>query len=88
MEKIIIISLLITAIFCAIKFIDMKFIDKQMKPLKYVIRDAVFVLISSLVGMYIILQSNQNIHDFFNVVTNTKVLTPATTQVFTDSPGF
>jgi hypothetical protein len=88
MEKIFIIALLITISFCAIKFIDMKFIDKQMKPLKYVIRDAVFVLISSFSAIYIVLYSNQNISEFFNVVTSTKTLNPATTQVFTDAPGF
>jgi hypothetical protein len=88
MEKIFIIALLITISFCAIKFIDMKFIDKQMKPLKYVIRDAVFVLISSFSAIYIVLYSNQNISEFFNVVTSTKSLNPATTQVFTDAPGF
>lgn len=88
MEKILIVSLLITGIFCAIKFLDMKFLDKQMRPLKYIIRDAVFVLVSSLIAIYTITRSNQHISDFFNVVTNTTTLNPATTQVFTDAPGF
>lgn len=88
MEKILIVSLLITGIFCAIKFIDMKFLDKQMRPLKYIIRDAVFVLVSSLIAIYTITRSNQHISDFFNVVTNTTTLNSATTQVFTDAPGF
>lgn len=88
MEKVFIIAILITVLFCAMKFIDMKFIDKQMKPLKYVIRDAVFVLISSFAAIFIVLYSNQNISEFFNIVTSTKTLNPATTQVFTDAPGF
>lgn len=88
MEKIFIISIIITGFFCLIKFIDMKFLDKQVKPLKYVIRDAFFVFISSVVSVYFVFYANNNISEFFNVVTNTKNINPATTQVFTDSPGF
>lgn len=88
MEKIFIISFIITGLFCLVKFIDMKFVDKQMKPLKYVIRDAIIVLASSVVSVYFVFYANNSISEFFNVVTNTKTINPANTQVFTDAPGF
>jgi hypothetical protein len=88
MEKFFIISFIITGLFCLVKFIDMKFVDKQMKPLKYVIRDAIIVFASSVVSVYFVFYANNSISDFFNVVTNTKTINPANTQVFTDAPGF
>jgi uncharacterized membrane protein len=88
MEKLFLIVFLIVGLFCAIKFIDMKFFDKQMKPIKYVIRDAGIVFISSLSGLYLMLYYNNNVNEFFNVVTSNSTLNPATTQVFTDAPGF
>lgn len=88
MEKLFLIVFLVVGLFCAIKFIDMKFVDKQMKPIKYVIRDAGIVFISSLAGLYLMLYYNNNVNEFFNVVTNNSTLNPATTQVFTDAPGF
>ncbi len=88
MEKLFLIVFLIVGLFCAIKFIDMKFVDKQMKPIKYVIRDAGIVFISSLSGLYLMLYYNNNVNEFFNVVTSNSTLNPATTQVFTDAPGF
>ena len=35
MEKILIISFLITFIFCVMKFLEAKYLDKEWKPLKY-----------------------------------------------------
>ena len=43
MEKLLIISALIALMFFILKMLEMKYIDKEMKPLKNVIRDSVFV---------------------------------------------
>tara|TARA_B100001175_G_C19392430_1_gene582148 strand:- start:718 stop:909 length:192 start_codon:yes stop_codon:yes gene_type:complete len=58
------------------------------KPLKDVVRDSIVVMVCSLTGAYIYFQYSDYIGDFFNIVTETKVLNPATTQVFTDVPTF
>jgi hypothetical protein len=68
----------------------MKFIDKEMKPLKNVIRDSAYVLGSSLIGVFLFLNMNTSIKDFMNVITENKNidLSSATTQIFTGEPGF
>ena len=47
MEKLLVIALIITVIFFVIKVLEMKYLSKEMKPLKYTIRDTFFVFISS-----------------------------------------
>jgi hypothetical protein len=68
----------------------MKFIDKnkEMKPLKFFVRDAVMVFVSSLFASFSYFYMNNTINDFMNTVTETKVLSVGTTEVFTDVPGF
>jgi hypothetical protein len=88
MEKILLIALAITLLFCVMKFIEMKFIDKQLKPLKFVIRDAVIVYVCSAIGLVAYANIGGSLADFMNVVTDKKTLTPAATQIFTDEPGF
>jgi TctA family transporter len=88
MEKIFIISFLITFIFCVMKFLEAKYLDKEWKPLKYFVRDAIIVLISTALGSFIFFQNNNAISELFNVVTETKTLNTASTQIFTDAPGF
>jgi len=88
MEKIFIISFLITFIFCVMKFLEAKYLDKEWKPLKYFVRDAIIVLISTALGSFIFFQNNNAISELFDVVTETKTLNTASTQIFTDAPGF
>ena len=88
MEKIFIISIAITCLYCLIRFIEMKFIDKDLKPLKTVVRDAIIVMICSIVSTYIYFNVDKSIMEFFNVITNNTVVQPSVTQVFTDTPGF
>ena len=88
MEEVFIIAIFITLIFCATKFIEMKFLNHETKPLKEVVRDGLVVLVSSMTGSYIYFNFHTTISDFFNAVTETKVLNSATTQIFTDTPAF
>ena len=83
-------SSIITILFCIVKFVEMKFIDKELKPLKFVIRDAVIVYACSFVGIFGFLNMNSSLIDFMSVVTDSKTLNVAsnTTQIFTDEPGF
>ena len=88
MEKILIFAISITVLFCVFKFIEMKYIDKEIKPLKYFIRDAIMVFSSAFVCIYVLLQYDKNITDLFSVVTDSKVFSPDTTTIFTGEPGF
>jgi hypothetical protein len=90
MENIFVISFIATICFCVFKFVEMKFIDKnkEMKPLKFFVRDAVMVFVSSLFASFAYFYMNNTINEFMNTVTETKVLSVGTTEVFTDVPGF
>lgn len=88
MEKVFIISILITIFYCAYRFIEMKFIDKQLKPLKIIVRDAIIVFLCSMLACYMFFYLESYITGFFNVITDSKTINPATTQIFTDDPGF
>lgn len=88
MEKEIIISLLVTILFFIIKMIEMKYLEKQMKPLKIIIRDAVIVFISTFTTIYLYFHFESYLNEFFCVVTDTKQLSSHSTQIFTDEPCF
>ena len=88
MEAVFIIAICVTSFFCIAKFIEMRYLDKETKPLKYLFRDAIIVFISILIGSTVCLHMKGTISDFFNIVTETKTLNPAATEIFTDSPGF
>lgn len=80
MENIFIISGVISVIFLIAKFIEMRFVDKESKPLKLLIRDALLVYFSVVSGYFIIGQVNPVLKGGVNGSN----ITP----VFTDNPGF
>ena len=90
MENIFVISIIATICFCVFKFVEMKFIEKEkeMKPLKFFVRDALIVFMSSLIATFVYFNMNTTISSFMNTVTETKVLSTGATEVFTDVPGF
>lgn len=75
-------------LFLFARFIEMKFIDKEYKPLKVLLKDAMMVFGATLVASYGFFYMNGSFKDFMNVITETKVLDPASTQIFTDVPAF
>tara|TARA_R110002074_G_scaffold4200_1_gene21141 strand:+ start:1937 stop:2167 length:231 start_codon:yes stop_codon:yes gene_type:complete len=76
MENIYFTGLVIAFTFLISKFIEMRFITKENKPIRSIIIDTVFVYFSVIIGHFIIQQFNQK----------TKILTEA--PVFVDRPGF
>jgi hypothetical protein len=90
-SNILIIPTISTIIFFISKIIEMKFIDKEFKPLKYLFRDMLIVFISTTSATYIFYNLNGSIEEFMNIITDTKVL-PASiagnTEIFTDTPNF
>jgi len=77
MENIFIVSAIISIVFLVAKFIEMRFIEKESKPLKLLIRDTLIVYFSVIFGNFIVEQVNPVMKG------GTKV-----TPVFTDNPGF
>lgn len=80
MDNIFIIAAMISLIFIIAKFIEMRFIEKESKPLKLLIRDALLVYFSVISGYFILEQLKPMIQDGGNSST----ITP----VFTDNPEF
>ena len=76
MDNIYFIGLVVSFTFLIAKFLEMRFITKENKPLKTIIIDTIFVYFSVVIGYYIIEQ--------FSLKTNS--LTEA--QVFIDRPAF
>lgn len=88
MENLFLIAMFATILFLLIKFIEMKYLEKEMKPMKVVVRDGLIVFVSAILASYGFHYSNSSISDFFNVITENKVMNADATQIFTDNPGF
>lgn len=80
MDNIFVMSAVISVIFIIAKFIEMRFIEKESKPLKLLIRDALLVYVSVVSGYFILEQLKPIIQDGGNI--------SAITPVFTDNPEF
>jgi ABC-type anion transport system duplicated permease subunit len=90
MEQVIVFALIVTVLFSVFKFAEIKLFEKpkEIKPLKYFVRDVVLVFVSASIGAFIYMNMNEQIGEFFNVITETKVLSAGPAPVFTDAPGF
>lgn len=81
MNNIFIIAAIISVIFLIVKFIEMRYIEKESKPLKLLIRDALLVYFSVVMGYFILEQIKPVIGDGNN-------LHGGNTPAFTDNPEF
>lgn len=90
MENVFTIAIIATICFCFAKFVEMRVLDKEteMKPLKFFVRDALIVFISSAIAVFTYSHMNNSIQDLMNTITETKVLSTGATEVFTDTPAF
>lgn len=78
-----VVATVISVIFFITKFIEMRFIDKESKPLKYLIRDSFLVYFSVIISNFVMDQLNPIMSGGGSSAGNLKI-TPA----FTDNPGF
>jgi hypothetical protein len=78
MEKYIIQSGIIAFIYLLMKFVEMRIVIKETKPIKELVRDTIIVYLSSMVGLYIINEFMPSGDYVKKTITN----------VFTDTPGF
>lgn len=81
MDNIFIIATIISIFFVIIKFIEMRFIEKENKPLKLLVRDALLVYFSVIVGYFVLNQASPLISNISEGGSN---ITP----IFTDNPEF
>lgn len=72
---------IVSFVFFITKFVEMRFVDRENKPLKFLIRDSLLVYFSVVIGLFIVEQLKPVIQEGGENV----VLNPA---VFTDNPGF
>ena len=76
MDNIYLTAFVVAFIFLIAKFLEMRFITKENKPIKVIVIDTIFVYFSVLIGYFIIEQ--------FNLKTKALVEAP----VFVDNPKF
>uniref|UniRef100_A0A6C0BVF5 Uncharacterized protein n=1 Tax=viral metagenome TaxID=1070528 RepID=A0A6C0BVF5_9ZZZZ len=79
MASVFVISAVISIIYFIIRFVEMRFVEKENKPLKFLVRDSLLVYFSVVCGTFIIDQLKPVIQDVGDKIA------PA---VFTDNPGF
>ena len=80
MENIFIYAGIISAIYFIVKFIEMKYVDQESKPLKILVRDTVMVYASVILGDFVMVQVGPKVNDAL-----TSSVTP---EVFNDTPDF
>ena len=85
MEKPILITIAITVLFFFAKLVETKFIEKENKPLKFLIRDTLLVLICAFVPIMIFFQASGPVAEMLGSADFT---TSTPTLIFTDVPGF
>jgi hypothetical protein len=79
MENIFLFAGIISIIFFIIKFVEMRFVEKESKPLKYLIRDSLLTYFSVVIGYFIIEQIKPLTEE---------IMINKQTVVFTDNPNF
>ena len=79
MDNIFLVAGIISVIFFIVKFLEMRYVDNEPKPLKLLIRDALVVYVSVVIIGFIMDQLNTVINETKDTVTP---------LVFTDNPPF
>ena len=80
MENIFVLSTLIAIVYFLAKFIEMRFVLKEIKPLKVLIRETLLTYVSTVIGLFI---ANQ-----FDMMKTAVNAIGGGVNVFVDNPGF
>ena len=80
MDNIFLVSGIISVIFFIAKFLEMRYIDDEPKPLKILIRDSLVVYVSVVIGSFIL----EQLKPMIQTAGTASNITP----IFTDNPGF
>jgi hypothetical protein len=81
MKNIFMIAGVISLIYFIAKFLEMRYIEKEAKPLKVLIRDSLLVYVSVVTGIFIFEQLNP-------VIENESAILSSPPNAFTDNPPF
>lgn len=82
MENLFVLALIISVVFFLCKFLEMRFILKEVRPLKELIRESLHVYISSVIGLFIASQ-------FKLLNSDTEIIRGGKgVAVFVDGPNF
>jgi len=79
MENIFLVAGIISVIFFIGKFLEMRYVDNEPKPLKILVRDSLLVYVSVVSGNFIVEQLNPVINE---------IEIPSVPLAFTDNPPF
>ena len=79
MDNIFFVAAIMSLIFFIIKFLEMRYVDKEPKPLKFLIRDSLVVYFSVVIGNFILGQVEPAIKE---------TIVPSIPMAFTDNPPF
>ena len=79
MDNIFFVAAIMSVIFFIIKFLEMRYVDKEPKPLKFLIRDSLVVYFSVVIGNFILGQVEPAINE---------TIVPSIPMAFTDNPPF
>ena len=79
MDNIFLVAGIISVIFFIAKFLEMRYVDKEPKPLKFLIRDSLVVYFSVVIGNFILGQVEPAINE---------TIVPSIPMAFTDNPPF
>ncbi len=80
MDNIFFSATIISIIFLLFKFVEMRFVEKENKPLKFLIRDTIVVFFSIVSGCFIL--------DQIRPIMNGNNGLPTNTPIFIDNPEF
>jgi hypothetical protein len=80
MDSIFVVAAVVSIVFFILKFVEMRFVDNESKPLKLLIRDTLLVYFSVISGYFIMEQ--------LKPVLETASESISAPQVFTDNPEF
>lgn len=80
MENIFVLATIISVVYFLCKFLEMRFITKEIKPLKLLIRESLHVYLSSVLGLFIIKQ--------FKELESKSNFKGGNINVFVDNPDF
>ncbi len=87
MEAIIALVFIATVLFILVKIIEMKYVQKELKPLKDLVRDAIYVAVCTGIASATVFTMHKSLGGFFGAITEQSAL-PQAAPVFTDNPGF
>lgn len=90
MENVIILTICISSFFLIVKLLEMKYVDKEIKPLKNTVKDSLIVGVSSFICIYAYFQfKNTFVDKIIKSFGGSKTITPnVSPEIFTDNPGF